>query len=537
MTETVDLTAQFLKAGTTRVAHGEAGSFRAGVGTALGAPPSAPTAATNGAGVLVGSYQYVYTETDGTGESTVSPSVTIVAASNTIRVTVPTPRRGVGQRNLYRKNPGAPSYRLVHAFGGGYFQNLWDDNVADATVAAAAIAPSVDTTSLFNLEIVGGVKFFRTHPNQGTNPADITVLTGEPTHAGAYAMDVYGTLLTRTYAGDGLSTIKTGDHGGYAIAAYDQGDIDDGAAAIGSWHVGPRGAMQVGSFQVPLLSTEYVADFRGNALTTFTGTSTVPAVISLRSPNVIDNFTAVDFIYGESSDVMGRIGVKHGSGGSSILFGVSNSYASGITHIPLTLDTTTATFAVSLVPSVTATNDLGSGSLKWRHLNMTGTATADNFLSSSSNKTDRAAAFSAPIGGNSVFFGHSNTEFLSTLGGLSGTGLPFLAFYAYHSSTASTLKRASATKLPSYFSVDTTGNLLYRTAPAGTVDADISDFSTVFTISNLGKTTVKASATAAAGFNLPHGAAPTSPADGDMWSTTAGLFIRVNGVTKTVTLT
>lgn len=52
-----------------------------------------------------------------------------------------------------------------------------------------------------------------------------------------------------------------------------------------------------------------------------------------------------------------------------------------------------------------------------------------------------------------------------------------------------------------------------------------------------GKTTTAASTTSAAGLNVAHGTAPTSPADGDVWSTTAGLFIRVNGVTKTVTLT
>lgn len=46
-----------------------------------------------------------------------------------------------------------------------------------------------------------------------------------------------------------------------------------------------------------------------------------------------------------------------------------------------------------------------------------------------------------------------------------------------------------------------------------------------------------ASTTTQASLNIPHGVAPTSPVDGDVWSTTAGLFIRVNGVTKTVTLT
>jgi hypothetical protein len=40
-----------------------------------------------------------------------------------------------------------------------------------------------------------------------------------------------------------------------------------------------------------------------------------------------------------------------------------------------------------------------------------------------------------------------------------------------------------------------------------------------------------ASTTANAGLRLPHGTAPTSPTDGDMWTTTAGLYVRVNGVT------
>jgi hypothetical protein len=34
-----------------------------------------------------------------------------------------------------------------------------------------------------------------------------------------------------------------------------------------------------------------------------------------------------------------------------------------------------------------------------------------------------------------------------------------------------------------------------------------------------------------AGLNLPHGAAPGTPVNGDLWTTTAGLFARINGVT------
>lgn len=47
----------------------------------------------------------------------------------------------------------------------------------------------------------------------------------------------------------------------------------------------------------------------------------------------------------------------------------------------------------------------------------------------------------------------------------------------------------------------------------------------------------KASAAGGAGLNLPHGAAPTSPVDGDVWTTTVGIFTRINGVTKTITIT
>lgn len=40
-----------------------------------------------------------------------------------------------------------------------------------------------------------------------------------------------------------------------------------------------------------------------------------------------------------------------------------------------------------------------------------------------------------------------------------------------------------------------------------------------------------ASTTTRAGLNVPHGSAPSSPVNGDMWTTTAGLFVRINGAT------
>ena len=46
-----------------------------------------------------------------------------------------------------------------------------------------------------------------------------------------------------------------------------------------------------------------------------------------------------------------------------------------------------------------------------------------------------------------------------------------------------------------------------------------------------GEIVAPASTTARASLNLPTGVAPTSPADGDEWTTTAGKFVRINGST------
>jgi hypothetical protein len=46
-----------------------------------------------------------------------------------------------------------------------------------------------------------------------------------------------------------------------------------------------------------------------------------------------------------------------------------------------------------------------------------------------------------------------------------------------------------------------------------------------------GLVTTQASAAGTAGFRLPHGSAPSAPANGDIWTQTTGLFYRINGAT------
>lgn len=88
--------------------------------------------------------------------------------------------------------------------------------------------------------------------------------------------------------------------------------------------------------------------------------------------------------------------------------------------------------------------------------------------------------------------------------------------------------------------------LIPGTAPSSPVNGDLWLTSTALfaqinsatrTIATLdggtftGALVTPASATGGAGFRLPHGAAPTSPVNGDVWTTTAGLYARVNGAT------
>jgi hypothetical protein len=68
-------------------------------------------------------------------------------------------------------------------------------------------------------------------------------------------------------------------------------------------------------------------------------------------------------------------------------------------------------------------------------------------------------------------------------------------------------------------------------AEAGFEYDQTSNTLTVANCTYTGLALTAASATGGAGLRLPHGAAPTSPTNGDLWTTTAGLYARINGAT------
>jgi hypothetical protein len=80
---------------------------------------------------------------------------------------------------------------------------------------------------------------------------------------------------------------------------------------------------------------------------------------------------------------------------------------------------------------------------------------------------------------------------------------------------------------PALFVTQTgTGNIL-------TLHDQASD-TTFVAIDQNGKVNTIASTTAGSGFNVPHGTAPTSPVNGDIWTTTSDFVVRLNGTTRTM---
>ncbi len=84
------------------------------------------------------------------------------------------------------------------------------------------------------------------------------------------------------------------------------------------------------------------------------------------------------------------------------------------------------------------------------------------------------------------------------------------------------------------------GTTVNRPAARGSITGEAPRFSAVGADANLyldlygkgtGSPRTQASTTSKPAMNIPHGGTPASPVDGDIWTTTAGLFVRINGVT------
>ena len=177
-------------------------------------------------------------------------------------------------------------------------------------------------------------------------------------------------------------------------------------------------------------------------------------------------------------------------------------------------------------------------------------------VTSVAGKTGAVTLTNTDISGLGTMATATATDYLAKAGNLSGladlaTSRSNLGLGTMATETASnylTTATASSTYAP-LASPALTGNVTITTnstSPAlvitqdGAGDVvqfkDATSDTTYSFIDQNGKVNTVASTTTAAGFNIPHGTAPTTPVNGDIWTTTGNLWVRINGFSQAVAL-
>jgi hypothetical protein len=151
-------------------------------------------------------------------------------------------------------------------------------------------------------------------------------------------------------------------------------------------------------------------------------------------------------------------------------------------------------------------------------------------------KRNNAWSIPVKVGPNQVQLGDAaNTHDIVALPYASGHGFQlqgasYPGMMWYNTGNGSDLKRWRC------YVEDSTGNFAFTT-----LDDAITAEVRAFHITRSGSTPLEfvfnstiralASTTSYSSFRIPHGSAPSSPVDGDIWTTTAGLYVRINGAT------
>jgi hypothetical protein len=134
-------------------------------------------------------------------------------------------------------------------------------------------------------------------------------------------------------------------------------------------------------------------------------------------------------------------------------------------------------------------------------------------------------AFNNTAGGYSTGFSAGGNDGGATTRGVS---LAFIDGSAYHNWASYSGYLTLGTGTTEFGIMSTTANGLAPDAD-GTMLFKIQRATGAATFAG---TVIAPAATASlAPLRIPHGTAPTSPTNGDMWTTTAGLYIRINGAT------
>lgn len=262
-----------------------------------------------------------------------------------------------------------------------------------------------------------------------------------------------------------------------------------------------------------------------------------------------------------------------------IVFGGGDAYTFSDVYIGRGITHTSVTSAVTIQPSGASGTDVAGADIKIAGAKATGNAAGGSILfqtsdagspgatlQSLSTKLTLTAAGNLQFGADGTYIAGTSTNQRiafstasstvvitagnATLASFAGTGavtmpngtLTVSAYvYAKNADSAFALQDGSGNNKGKFgwFSnntyLDFDGTLNLRAGYGGSTVASLSAAGSLalggVAASASTSLIMPAGTTGVSTLRIPHGAAPTSPVDGDMWTTTAGLFIRINGAT------
>jgi hypothetical protein len=123
----------------------------------VAATAAATGGASSGGSLAPGTYYFVFTETDGTGETTASPQGVqlTVATGNIPQITFPSLQAGNSARNLYLGAVGGPAGGPYSLYATGITTTTFNASAAAPTNSYAVKPPTINTTAFSYIDANG----------------------------------------------------------------------------------------------------------------------------------------------------------------------------------------------------------------------------------------------------------------------------------------------------------------------------------------------------------------------------------------------
>ncbi len=377
------------------------------------------------------------------------------------------------------------------------------------------------TPTLTGSPVVGGATF---SSNAATSLNSVTSVAGQNL---LLAVGTGGTALTIT-----TSTLAAAFAGALSVTGH---TTFEGVTSTGATGTGKLVYDTSPTLATPTIGVATATSINGLTITASTGVLTITNAKTLAATNTL-TFSGTDsttMTFPTTSATIARTDAANTFTGHQTIEGVTSTGATGTGNLVFSITPTLtgspvvggSTFTSSAVTSLNSITSVAGQNL------VLAVGTGGTALTVTTSTLAATFAGALSVTGHTTFEGVTSTGATGTGNFVYSitptlTGSPVVGGITFSSNAATsfnTITSQAATAL----ALNANGNVTIKTTDGTTLAATFSGTGTTLA----GLLTTVASATSSAGVRIPHGAAPTSPTNGDTWTTTAGFYARINGAT------